>query len=55
MTINGGKESKYGKDFMEIEFNADDDLPLNKPLKMHMSVIVVRSAFGEDSKFYPKI
>ena len=55
MTINGGKESEYGKDFMEIEFNADDDLPLNKPLKMHTSAIVVRSLFGEDSKFYPKI
>ena len=55
VTINGGKEGEYGKDFMEIEFNADDDLPLNKPLKMHMSAIVVRSVFGEDSKFYPKI
>ena len=34
-TINGGKTSKhnsveYGKDFMQIKFDSDDDLPLNK-------------------------
>ena len=34
-TINGGKESEYGKDFMKIKFGADDDWPLNKPLKLH--------------------
>ena len=25
--INGGKKGKYGKDFMKIEFNTDDNLP----------------------------
>ena len=33
-TINGGKEGEYGKDFMKIKFDTDDDLPLNKPLKL---------------------
>ena len=33
-TINGGKEGEYGKDFMKIKFDIDDDLPLNKPLKL---------------------
>ena len=40
---------------MKIEFNSDDDLPLNKPLKLHMLTIIVRSVFEEDSKFYPQL
>ena len=30
---------------MKIKFDADDDLPLNKPLKLHMLTIIVRSVF----------
>ena len=30
--IKGGKKGKYSKDFMKIKYNADDNLPLNKPL-----------------------
>ena len=33
--INGGEENNYGKNYMKIKFNSDDDLPLNKPLKFH--------------------
>ena len=28
--INGGEENIYGKDYVKIKFNSDDDLPLNK-------------------------
>ena len=28
--INGRKSGEYGKDYMKIKFNSDDDLPLNK-------------------------
>ena len=44
-TINGGKAKSgdYGKDFMKIKFNSDDDLPLNKRLKFPAMTIVVRS------------
>ena len=31
--INGGKENDDGKNYMKIEFNSDNDLPLKKPLK----------------------
>ena len=31
--IKDGKENDYGKDYMKIRFDSDDDLPLNKPLK----------------------
>ena len=54
-TINGGKEGRYGKDFMKIKFNTDDDLPLNKTLKFHNMTIIIRSIFEEDGKFYPQI
>ena len=48
-TIMGG-ECKYGQDFMTIKFNTDDDLPLNKPLNLHMLTIIVRSAFEDEGK-----
>ena len=28
------KPGEYGKDFMKIKFNSDDNLPLNKILKL---------------------
>ena len=51
-TVNGGKKVEYGKDFMKIKFNTDDNLPLNKPLKLHLLTIIVRCIFEEDGKFY---
>ena len=54
-TINGGKKGEYGKDFMKIKFNTDDDLLLNKPLKLHLLTINVRCIFEEDSKFYSQL
>ena len=45
----------YEKDFMKIKFYPDDDLPLNKPLKLYAMTIIVRSVFEEDVKFYPQV
>ena len=53
-TMNGGKKAEYGKDFMKIKFNTDDDLPLNKPLKIHMLTTLVKSVFEEGGNFYPQ-
>ena len=36
-----------------MKFNSDDDLPLNKTLKLHMLTIFVRSGFEKDGKYYP--
>ena len=48
-------ESDYEKDYMKIKFNSDDnDLSLNKPLKLHFITITIRSVF-EDGKFYPQL
>ena len=52
--INVG-ECDYEKDYMKIEFNSDDDLPLNKPLKFHAMTIIIRSVFEEDGKLYPQV
>ena len=41
--INGGEENNYGKDYIKIKVNSDDDLPLNKPLKFHAMTINIRS------------
>ena len=54
-TINGGKMGEYGKDFMKIKFNTDYNLPLNKPLKLHLLTITVRCIFEEDSKFHQQL
>ena len=37
---------------MKIKFNADDNLPLNKPLKLHLLTIIVMCIFEEDDKFF---
>ena len=54
-TINGGKKGEYGKDFTKIKFNADDNLPLENPLKLHLLTIIVRCIFEEDGTFYPQL
>ena len=46
---------KKNKDYMKIKFNSDDKLPLNKALKFHSVVIIIRSVFERDGKYYPEI
>ena len=52
---NADKSGKYEKDYMRIKFNSDDDLPLNKILKLCMLTKIVRSVFEEDGKYYPQV
>ena len=46
------KKANMKKKFMKIKFNAGDNLPLNKMLKLHMLTVIVRSVFEEDGKYY---
>ena len=39
---------------MKIKFNSDDNLPLDKTLKLHNMTIIISSLFEEDGKFYPQ-
>ena len=40
---------------MKVKFSSNDNLPLNKTLKLHNMTIVIRSAFAEHGKFYPQV
>ena len=53
--MKGGKKFEYNKDFVKIEFDSDDNLSLNKPLKFPTITVIVRSVFVEHGKFYPQI
>ena len=53
--INSDKENDYGKDYVKIKFNSDDDLPLNKLLKFRLMTIIIRCVFSEDGKLYPQL
>ena len=49
-----GNKYDYKRYYMEIIFNSDDDLPLNKPLKFHNMTTTIRSV-SEDGKLYPQV
>ena len=46
---------KCKKDFMKIRFESDNNLPLNKTLKLHMLTVIVQSVFEEDGKYYQQL
>ena len=40
---------------MEIKFNSDNNLSINKILKFHYLTIVVYPVFQENDKYYPQV
>ena len=50
-TMNRSKKCDYEKDFIKNTFESDDNLPLNKILKLDMLTVIVRSVFKEDGKY----
>ena len=40
---------------MKIKFGSDNNLLLNKMLKLHNLTIVVISVFEEENKYYPQV
>ena len=40
---------------MKINFNSDDDLPLNKTIEIPSMTIAVRGVFHENNKYYPQV
>ena len=54
-TIDGGKKTENGKDLKKKRFESNDDLPLNRPVKLHLLTIVIRCVFSEHAKFYPQL
>ena len=54
-TTNASKFGEYGRNYMRIKFDSDDNLPLNKILKFRVLTIIIKSVFGDDGKYYPQI
>ena len=54
-TTNGGEKNEYGKDFTKIRFESNDDLPLNKPIKLCFLTIIITFVFSENGKYYPQL
>ena len=49
------KKLNMGKIFKKIRFGSNDNLPLNKPIKLRLLTIIIRYVFSEDRKFYPQL
>ena len=43
------------EEYMEIKFDSDDNLPLNKTIEASLVIIVIRAVFHENSKYYPHV
>ena len=51
--MNADKSGEYEK--YKFNFNSDDDLPLNKTLRIHNLAIIIGPVFEEDGKYYPQV
>ena len=45
----------YDEKCMKSKFDSDDDLPLNKMIKIYNVPIVVRAVLYENNKYYPQV
>ena len=45
----------YDKDYMKIQFDSNYDLPLNRLMKFHALMIVIRQVFEKNNVFYPQV
>ena len=45
------KKLNMRKIFKKIRFESNDDLPMNKPMKVLLLTIIIRCVFSEDDKF----
>ena len=41
-TVNGGERVEYGKDLKKKRFESNDDLPMNKPMRLRLWIIIIR-------------
>ena len=53
--MNCGKKVEYSKDLIKIRFKSNDDLPINKTIKLCLLTIIIRCIFREDGKRYPQL
>ena len=48
------KSEDYDQKYIKIKFHSDDELPLNKTIKIPVMITVVRAIFHENNKYYPQ-
>ena len=46
---------KYDGDYMNIKFNTDDNISLNKVIYFPTITIIIRSVTQKDGKYYPQL
>ena len=49
------KSDDYDEKYIKIKFDSDDELPLNKTIKIPIITIVVRAVFHENNKYYLQV
>ena len=52
---NTGGIVQYGKDYMRIKLESNDNLPTDNIVNMHQVTITIRSVFAQNGKFYPHL
>ena len=52
---NMGSIVQYDKDYMKIKFERNDYLPTDKIANIHQIIIIIRSVFAQNDKFYPQL
>ena len=40
---------------MKIKFESNDNLPIDNIVNMHQVIIIIRSVFPQNGKFYPQL
>ena len=53
--MKGIEPIKYEKDFMKTRFKSDEDLPLIKMLNIPVCIVIAKSVFEENDKYYPQV
>ena len=46
---------EYEDKYMKIRFNSNESVPIEQELKLHNVVIIIRSAFHDNKKYYPQL
>ena len=53
MTKNSLIKDDYDEKYFKIKINLDDELPLNKAIEITSMIIILRTVFYENNKYYP--
>ena len=52
--VNDGKDVEYDRNLKRIKFECNGDLPLDKLLKLHELVLIIRHVIEINEKYYPQ-